>query len=254
VLHKARQPMTLDMAFDAITTLFMHGPGAAVTQIEDDQGHRFYTADADAHLTRADIEQSDLHGMPWAVRWPWYTGPAGGEPPGELYFLRRPPGGGALKLTLRGSNYQLVHAQAGNLVQVQASASTRARDTLTLHGLAGPSQALELKTEGLRRGYAVQQLRLFDGESGWRAINLANARLNASGLHVQTLGDLQVVEVTGLEQKVNFGVELQQYRQQALSKRPLGQHSTTAGRAMHFAPADWNDLERTAVNQKTFKR
>lgn len=254
VLHKARQPMTLDMAFDAITTIFMHGPGAAVTQIEDEAGHRFYTADADAHLMRDEIESSPLHGMPWAVRWPWFGAQPGGEPPGELYFLRRPPGAGQLKLTVRGTDYQLVHAQAGNLVQVQASGATRARDTLTIRGLAGPSQALELHTDGLRRGYSVQQLRLFSGESGWRSIHVDNARLNASGMHVQTLGDLQVVEVTGLERQVNFGVELQQYRQKALAKRPLGQHITAAGRALHFAPADWNDLERTPVTKKTFTR
>jgi hypothetical protein len=253
VLHKARQPMTLDMAFDALTTLFMHGPGAAITQIEDDQGHRFYSADADEHLRWDEIESSPLHGMPWVLRWPWPALTREGQVPGELYFLRRPPGPGSLTLTLRGSNYSLVHAQAGNLVQVQASGAARARDTLTISGLASTSQALELHTSASRRGYTLQQLRSFARVGGWRAIHVINARLNASGLHVQTLGELQVLEVAGLDRPVTYEVELHQYRQKALAKRKVGRHSTTAGRAMQYAPHDWEHLEHTRIDKKSFE-
>ncbi len=254
VLHKARHPMTLDILFDALTTAFLHGPGAAITQIEDDEGHRFYAADTDAHMGRSEIETSPVHGMPWAVRWPWYAAAPLGQPPGELYFLRRPPGVGALKLTLRGSDYTLLHSQAGNLVQVAARGGARARDTLTITGLSGDAQSLELHTSGAKRSYTVQQLRSFARDGGWRAINLSNARLSAGGLHVQTLGDLQVAQVTGVERHVAFELELQQYRQKELVKRPLGRHTTSAERTVHFAPHDWDNLQHTRVDTKSFRR
>ena len=74
-------------------TLFVSGVGAAVTQIEDDEGRRLYTSDSGTAATVTSRRR------PWAAPgvapWPWPGGVSGGEP-GELLFLERPAGSSSL--------------------------------------------------------------------------------------------------------------------------------------------------------------
>jgi len=80
----------------ALLTVFVGGPGAAVNQIEDTKGKRFYKTAAD-HLKRNEFESDPAKRLKGVLRWPWFaqqkisllTNRAGNEtgaPPGELYL------------------------------------------------------------------------------------------------------------------------------------------------------------------------
>ena len=60
---------------------------------------------------------------------PWYANNKNGELPGDLYFLRRPKGGPALKVTVSGENYKMTLIQGKNIIEVQARGREQAFDT-----------------------------------------------------------------------------------------------------------------------------
>jgi hypothetical protein len=253
-LRKARQPIALDMAIEGLTELFVSGRGAAVAQIEDETGRRFYKTEADGHVLRDEIETDPTRRLLNIGRWPWYGRTEEGELPGELYFMRRPVGSPALQITLYGGSYRLMCAQAGNLVELEARGQKRARDVVRLAGVTTSQQALALETDGEARRYDIHLQRLFGKGGGWRSIALQNARVSTGGLQIHTAGDLQVFEISSLERKVNFSVELKQYTGETLTARSVGRHGAAAGRTVRFTPQDWNELEETEVKKETFQR
>lgn len=254
VLHKARQPIALDMVLEGLTAVFVSGPGCSVAQIEDETGRRFYKTEADGHILRDEVDTTPIRRMPNIGRWPWYAVDGNSEPPGELYFLRRPVDSPALQVILHGSNYRLIYVQAGNIIEVQGYAPTRARDVVRLAGVSTSQQALSLETDGVARRYDIHQQRLLSKGVGWRSIALQKARVGMGGVHIQTIGNLQAFEISGLERQVNFSVELKQYTGEALTARPLGRHGAAAGRTVRFTPLDWGKLEETEVKKQSFKR
>ena len=253
VLRKARHPLAVDMVLDALTTLLVSGTGAAVTQIEDESGRRFYKTGTEVPGLRSDIEKNPAYRLPDAGRWPWYADDKTGELPGDLYFLRRPKGSRALKVTVSGRNYKMTLIQGKNIIEVQARGREQASDVIHLSGMATNQQVLMLKTGGKARRYDIRQQRLLTEGAGWRSIGLQNAGISEDGLQIRTIGDLQDFEISGLERKVYFNVDLKQYTGKFLTKRAAGRHSAAAGRTVRFSPQDWNDLEKTKVEKKFYQ-
>ncbi len=252
-MHKARQPISVGFVLTGLTTLFVSGVGAAITQIEDDEGHRFYTSDS-PHLERSEIETSIAGQLKGVARWPWYALGAKGELPGELYFLQRPPGSSPLTLTVRGKQYHLWQTQSGNLVEIQAQSSAAARDVIRVEDFTGDAQALEIHTDGNKRLFHVDQLRAENVDGDWRSIRIRNARISKSDMKVQTTGGFEAVEVSSLKGRKEFDLELHRYRSRKLERNHAGRQKVQGGTAVHLEPKDWNALERTEVESSTRKR
>jgi hypothetical protein len=249
-LHKARHPFSPGFILTSLTTLFVSGSGAAVTQIEDDTGRRFYSSNR-VHRHRTAIETDRATRLQGVVKWPWFATGTDGEPPGELFFLQRPPGSPALTVTVRGEQYSLVKAQAGNLLEVQAASSASSRDTVRVEDFTGDAQALELHTDGAKRRFDVHQLRA-DGTAGdWRSVHITDAHVDKADLRIQTRGRLDAVEVSSLHGSNEFDAELRNYRAKTLAKAGAGRHRVAAGAAVRLAPRDWNALGDTPVESRT---
>ena len=247
ILHKARHPMTLDVVFDALLTAFLSGPGAATVQIEDEQGRRLYT---DAGPVRT-FETDPNRRLPDCVRWPWYGQNGRGAPPGDLHFLRR-RGGVGLTFTVEGADWRLLHTQGGNVIEVEAQSKRRARDTVRVSGFGGPVQTVEVQV-GVAKTLHVQQLRMWTRDGGWRAMQVQNARVSDERLTVRSTGDLHALEVSGGRKKVDFDVDLKEYRDESLAARSVGTHTTSAGHMVRLAPEDWMRLEQTDIRTERIR-
>lgn len=254
VMHKARHPIALDMMIEGLTLLFVQGGPATVTQIEDEHGHRFYKVDAEEHVLRSDIETRSKYRLPDVGRWPWFGNDENTELPGELYFLRRPVGGPAVQITLRGAEYTLTYVQTGNIVEVQAQGEARARDVVRLSGVATNQQGITLETDGTARSYDICQQRLFGKVGGWRSMVLQDVKLGADKIDIQSIGDFQAVEISSHERRANFGIELKQHTGRTLTTRSLGRQGVSTGRTARFTPLDWNELEKTEVQRTILPR
>jgi hypothetical protein len=252
-LHKARQPISVGFILTGLTTLFVSGIGAAVTQIEDDTGRRFYKADR-AHRRTTEIETSSAKRLDGVARWPWFAAGKAGELPGELFFLERPPGSPALTVTVRGPAYNLVQAQAGNLLEVQARSLAPARDRIRVEGFAGDAQAVELRTDGAKRVVNVHQLRAENADGDYRSMHIRDAEVTRSDLKVETLGGFEGVEVSSVKASKAFDLELRRYRAKTLAIHSGGRQAVAAGRAVRLTPGDWDGLSKTTVERSLRKR
>lgn len=108
-----------------------------------------------------------------------------------------------------------------------------------------------LNTDGKARRYDIRQQRLLTEGAGWRSVGLKNAGISEDGLQIRTSGDLQDFEISGLERKVHFNVDLKQYTGKRLTERAAGRHNAAAGQTVRFSPQDWNDLEKTKVEKNS---
>lgn len=193
VLRKARHPLALDMVLDGLMALFVSGPGA-VSQVEDDEGRRLYTSDAAVHTSRSAFETDSSRRLPGIARWPWYAN-NGGDPPGELYFLRGPTTRRSLKITLTGQKPRLLHVGADNMIEVEASGSANSKDVIELAGVGTANQGIRVSSSNPRRSFDINQVHQIGGAQGWRSAKVDGVRPGKNGLDLRSTGHLRAVEI-----------------------------------------------------------
>jgi hypothetical protein len=253
VLHKARHPLALDMVIEGVMTLIVSGPGCAVAQIEDDAGRRYFKSETDGHMLRNEIEIDPAHRLLNVVKWPWFDQQKKGDPPSELYFIRHNPSNPALYITLYGRDYTMIYVQKGDIVEVRATGKKRSRDVISIANVSTSQQALALKTGGKVRQYDIKLQRLFNNSNNWRSVTLKNTQVSTGGFHIQTIADLQTIEISSLESQVSYNLELKQYTEENLIERNLGHHVAASNRSARFTPKDWRDLKDTEIKKQPFQ-
>ena len=256
VLPKSRQPLALDMVFDALQSVFVTGPGAAASQVSDDEGHRFYKTDTDVHVLGSDLETDPAKRLKGVVRWRWPSQAGRVEPPGELYFIRRTIGGGdALNFTISGKEYRALIGVAGNLIQIDGKSADRAKDLIRVSNLATAAQSVDIQTLGAERNLSVKQLRADVKGKDWRSIEVRDLRAARNvPVTIGAVGDMESVLVSSRDQAVNFDLDLQQRVMGQFATRKTERLSTTPGKLLRIAPGDWSALDRTEIEKEHLDR
>ena len=249
-IHKGRQPISAGFVLTGVVTLFVSGVGAAVTQIEDDQGRRLYTSDK-LHRSRGDLETSPdrrLHGV---APWPWPGGLAG-ELPGELFFLERPPGSSPLTVSVRGDEYRVMHLSSDHLTELTAGrAAASAKDRVRVEASCGDDQSVVLRTGAPRRRFDVHHLRC-ESPRSWRSVRVSNLVVTTDRLKVLAPAKLDAVEISGTATRRDVDVELRRYDGDTLAKRNLTRQRVPAGQILRVAP-DRGRLSRAKVGRALAK-
>jgi hypothetical protein len=223
LIIKDRQPMTLDMAFDALQTVFLSGPGAAISQVSDGRGRSYYTADSGAHLDRGDIETDPAKRLPGMVRWPWPSQGEGKSHHEELYFIRGRGGKADLDFSLRGKTYKFTHLRNKYIFELEVAADRPVRDVVHF---AEPSpdgvQTVELRPAGNSRVVSLQVHKMGPEPGAWRKLEIKEARLTTSALKVDLFGDLDEVELSGPGKQVEAKVALHERRNRKVTTQEAG--------------------------------
>jgi hypothetical protein len=274
VLPKSRQPLALDMVFDALMTIFVSGTGAAASQVSDDEGHQLYKTDADTHLLRSDFETDPAKRLRGVVRWPWYAAaakplpkplPAKTKPlatavpisqtqgadqaPGELYFIRRPAGStGDLNVTITGAQYQATLGGGGNLIRIEATSAVRARDVITVSRLASGAQSMVVRSLAAGRVLNIRQVRADTSSKDWRSIELKNLKLTSGvPVTIDVVGNMESVVVSSRDQAVSFDADIQQRIRGQLTTKTIPRITTTPGKFLEIAPTGSRILEKSQI-------
>ncbi|MFN8192766.1 MAG: hypothetical protein U0R80_00615 [Nocardioidaceae bacterium] len=246
-VHKGRQPISAGFILTGLTTLFVSGVGAAVTQIEDDEGRRLYSSDR-VHRNRGDLETLSDRRLTGVAPWPW-PGGLSGELPGELFFIERPPGSSPLHVTVRGDDYHLMHLSESHLTELSAARTgTMAKDSIRLTGSADDAQSLAVSTRAARRRFDIHHLR-HDGPEAWRSVRVRNATVTRDRLTVSTPVTLDEVEISGTTARRDVDVELRRFVDGKVSTRRTPGQRLAAGRVTRLAPSSWDKLSRARVEQ-----
>jgi hypothetical protein len=245
-IHKSRQPFSAGFVLTGLTTLFVSGVGAAVTQIEDDQGRRLFTSNR-VHRVQGDLERAAGRRLPGVVPWPWPAA-GGGEPPGELYFLDRPHGSPPLNVSVRGGAYRLMHLSSGHLTELTTGPAAHAADLVRLEGSPGDAQSVEVSTRAPRRRFDIHHLRQ-DSPGAWRSVNVQNALVTTDRLRVHAPVAFDVVEISGTAARRDADIIFSRYDGGKVARRNLASQHVPPGRALRMAPTDWARLSRSKVEQ-----
>jgi hypothetical protein len=245
-IHKGRHPISAGFLLTGLTALFVSGVGAAVTQIEDDEGRRLYTSDR-THRSRGDLESSPARRLPGVAPWPW-PGGLGGQLPGDLFFLERPPGSSPLNVSVRGDEYRLLHASPRHLTEVTAGrAQARAKDRLRLAGSPDDAQSVAVATRASRR-VDIHHLRQ-EAPQAWRSLRVRGALIDDDRLRVDAPAAFDAVEVSGTTARPRLDIELRRYDGEGVVRRRLAPRGIPAGRTLRVAPADWDRLSGGKIGQ-----
>jgi hypothetical protein len=246
-IHKGRQPISAGFVLTGLTTLFVSGIGAAITQIEDDNGRRLYTSDK-VHRSRADLETSPNQRLTGVAPWPWRGG-ASGDLPGELFFIERPPGSSPLHVSVSGDGYHLAHFSSDHLTEVTAHPTGKtAKDRIRLQGSADDDQVVAVSTRVASRKVDVRHLRQ-DSPGAWRSVHVRNAAITREPLHVRAPVGFHVVEISGASIRRDVDVELRRYGDGKLTTRRAPGQRVHPNRALRIAPSSWDRLSRAKVER-----
>ena len=245
-IHKGRQPFSLGFAFTQLMTIFVSGNGAAVTQIEDADGRRLYAAD---RARRAALETDPGRRLAGVAPWPW-PGGLGGAPPGELFFVERPPGSSPLTLSVRGEDYRMMHLSSGHLTEVTASKAGGVKDRIRVGGSPDDAQTVEVETGARRRVFDIHHVRQAQpGE--WRSVHVRNAVVTDDRLRVDSPVSFDTVELSGTTARRDVDVEFRQGSGGKVTRRNVAGTRVPAGRLVRLGPSDWSRLSRGKVDEAT---
>ena len=245
-IHKGRQPISAGFALTGVTTLFVSGIGATVTQIEDGEGRRLYTSDR-AHRNRADLETSDERRLVGVAPWPW-PGGRDGTLPGELFFIERPPGSSPLQVSVQGDEYHLMHLSSGHLTEVTGGrAGARTKDRVRLAGSPDDDQSVVVGTSAARRRFDIRHLRR-DRQGAWRSVSVRDALVTSDQLRVHAPISFDALEISGATARRDLDVELSRFDGERVASRKLEQQRVGAGQALRLAPADWARLSGSKIH------
>lgn len=241
ILHKGRHPISAGFLLTGVLTLFVSGVGAAITQVEDDQGRRLYSSDR-LHHSREDLETTGNRMLPGAAPWPW-PGGVSGETPGELLFLERPLGSSPLTVSVRGGNYHLMALSEGHLTEVIAgAAAATARDRVRLStGDASGGHEVEVSTGASSRRFDIHHLR-HEGGVEWRSVRLRDVPITADRLRLYAPGSFDEVEISGSTTQRDIEVEFRRYDGERLARSIIATQKLHECQAMLLAPNDWTKL------------
>jgi hypothetical protein len=248
ILHKFRQPMALDLVFDALLTVFVSGPGAVLSQVSDTAGHRLFARPRTSTEEVWEVDpESRLEG---AFRWPYGGSPSPDDP--QLFFIRGPDEDEdrEISFAVNGASYRLVLLSGGDMFELEGTAAGPARDLISLSG-SEANPYLRITTSSPERTLSLRRLR---GEPGgdddWRGLLLSDLVISAeTTVTIATVGDLSAIEVGSTGTQVAFALSAQSKTRADLLSRDFGKLSAPAGRRLQVGPADWTRLENTSLKQ-----
>jgi hypothetical protein len=244
ILHKSRQPMALDVLFDALLTAFISGPGAVLSQVSDTAGHRLFAGPRTA--TEEVWEEDAQLRLGGAFRWPYASNPAPDEP--QLLFLREPDKSEAVSLTVDGASYRLLLVSDGTMLEIEGTSARPARDIITLSG-SGENPCLQITSASSKRSLSLRLLRGQPSEGDWRGVVLSDLVIGADAtISVSTVGDFDTIEVVSSD-TLGFALAAQTKTQAALLSRNFGELTAPARQRLELSLVDWAQLESTSLEQ-----
>ena len=265
VLTKSRQPMALELFAEALITLFTSGPGSAISQISDDEGHRFYTTDADIHTSRLEFETDPELRLKGVVRWPWFFKQKEQSTPGELYFIRREKSNtNPLNFTVSGTEYKVITSLGNNLIEFNSKSRKRTKDIIKTYGPISDAISMDIKSTAKRKQINVDHLLIDKTKKEWRRFKINNmSLLENTPVTIEIENNMKEVKISSKEKKVQFELAIEQRANKKVSINNVGKMSTLPNRIMRIAPKNWKNLEKTEIikdvienekKQRTYKR
>jgi hypothetical protein len=251
IIQKARHPMSVGMAIDAIRTLFITGSGSAIGQISDEKGRRFYSSESDSRISWGGLETDPVYRLPDCIKWPWFNAREIRSLP-ELYFLRPSRDNqSGLKIVLNGSSYKTVYGGGKDLITLESDEKGRGREEISLTNIGADSQSVEITTNLDERTLHLCQTRMDSAEKVWRTFTLQNIELTKKErISVEIIENFNSLVVLGKERNIPFDILIEQSQEGKIVRRREEGFKTTPGKIIKIRPGNWKKLKNTPINEE----
>ena len=258
----SRNPLQLGCAQDALNGIFL--TGANVSQITDDEGHKFYKTSASSHERVSDIENNPALKMKNIFRMPISSAAPStrrgttratrkvtrkmGEHP-EIYFAAGAEGKNFnFEIASTGKKYEFQMAGRDNIIKLSTPAGSSGRDNFEIKKLSSGNQELKLSSKRGAAKFEVELHRPVPGSEASRIFKVTNLSApSSSPVRLRLTEGRDALLVKGEKGPVSCNLEITQIVKGKVTKMPARTINVSGKDWQQVTPSDWNKLNNSTI-------
>jgi hypothetical protein len=253
VKASSRNPLQLGGITDAMNEIFL--TGAHISQITDDEGHRFYKTSGNSHNKLSDIENNPSLGMGNIIRMPMTFAARRGrgsirkKNAPEIYFAIGSEGKNFnFEIASTGKKYKFEMAGKDNIIRLKTPGGSSGRDNFEVKGLSSDNQELRLSS---KRGAAKFEVELHRGVPGSgisRIFKVTNLQApSSSPVKLRLAKGRDALLVKGEKKAVSCNLEITQVVGNKITKMPVRSLNVSGKEWQQVVPSNWNKLNDATI-------
>jgi hypothetical protein len=261
VKASSRNPLQLGGITDAMNHIFL--TGASISQITDDEGHKFYKATANSHNKISEIEDNPSLRMKNVIRMPMNFAPARGvrkiarkkvNPP-ELYFAIGSEGKNLnFEIAAVGKQYKFEMAGKDNIIKLTSPAGSSGRDKFEIKELSTSNQELKLSSQRGTTNFAVELQQWVPGSEVSRIFKVTNINApSTSPVKLRLTQGRDALLLKGEKGPVSCNLEITQIVKGKITKMPSKSINVSGQEWQQVAPDNWNKLNGATIKVNKLK-
>jgi hypothetical protein len=250
----SRNPLQLGGVTDALNEIFL--PGASISQVTDDEGHKFYKTSASSHNKLSDIEDNPSLGMGNLIRMPTSFAAKGvrkiakkrGNPP-EIYFAIGSRGKNLnFEIASTGKKYKFEMAGKDNIIKLSSLSGSSGRDNFEIKKLSTDNQELRLSSKRGAAKFEVELNRNVPGKDISRIFKVTNLTApSSSPVKLRLSEGRDALLVMGEKDPVSCNLEITQIVKGKVTKMPSKSINVSGKEWQQVAPDNWNKLNSATI-------
>jgi len=261
VKASSRNPLQLGGITDAMNHIFL--TGANISQITDDEGHKFYKTSAGSHNKLSDIENNSSLKMKNVFRMPMISAAARGRVRSstrmknapEIYFAI---GSGGKNLNFEiastGKKYKFEMAGKDNIIRLSAPGGSSGKDNFEVKKLSTNNQELKLSSKRGAAKFEVELHRSVPGSKVSRIFKVTNLQApSSSPVKLRLSEGRDALLVKGEKSPVTCNLEITQVVGGKITKMPSRTMNISGKEWQQVVPSNWNKLNGSTIKVNKLK-
>lgn len=253
VKASSRNPLQLGGITDAMNHIFL--TGANVSQITDDEGHKFYKTSASSHNRVADIEDNPSLKMKNVFRMPMISAPrrtrssSKKKDAPEIYFAIGSEGKNLnFEIASTGKKYKFEMAGKDNIIKLVAPGGPSGRDNFEVKKLSTDNQELKLSSKRGGAKFEVELHRSVPGADISRTFKVTNLTApSSSPVKIRLAEGRDALLVKGEKSPFTCNLEITQVVDGKITKMPRKTLNVSGKEWQQITPSNWNKLNNSTI-------
>ncbi len=255
VKASSRNPLQLGGITDAMNDIFL--TGANISQITDDEGHKFYKTSAGSHNRLSDIEDNPSLKMKNVFRMPMISAATRGRVRSstrmknapEIYFALGSEGKNLnFEIVSTGKKYKFEMAGKDNIIRLSAPGGSSGKDNFEVKKLSTNNQELKLSSRRGTAKFEVELHRSVPGSDISRVFKVTNLTApSSSPVKLRLSEGRDALLVKGEKNAVSCNLAITQVVDGKITKMPPRTLNVSGKEWQQVAPSNWNKLNGATI-------
>jgi hypothetical protein len=259
VKASSRNPLQLGGITDAMNHIFL--TGAHVSQITDDEGHKFYKSSSNSHNRISDIEDNPSFKMENVFRMPMTSAASRRgsrttlKNAPEIYFAIGSEGKNLnFEIASTGKKYKFEMAGKDNIIRLKAPGGSSGRDNFEIKRLSSDNQELKLSSKRGSARFEVELHQTVPGSETSRIFKVTNLQApSSSPVKLRLAEDKNALLVKGDKSPVSCNLQITQVADGKITKMPARTLNVSGKQWQQITPSNWNKLNGSTIKVNKLK-